>query len=329
MTILDSCKKDEEKEETPTATGQVPVLTTSAISSISYNTASGGGNITTEGGSAITARGVCWSTGATPSITDNKTTDGSGVGSFTSAITGLTASTSYYVRAYATNTTGTGYGSAVQFTSLALPVGTVTDIDGNIYNTVTIGTQVWMTENLKVTKYRNGDDIPNVTDGIQWNGLTTGAYCIYDNVSANVNTYGLLYNWYAITDSRNICPTGWHVPTDAEWNILEKYLDNTVDTTFTGTTGTDIGGKLKETGSLHWATPNTGATNSSGFTALPGGWRGYDKLFHDLLYTGYWWSKTQKNSSSAWDRQLYQGTKTIDRLYLNKYLGLSVRCIKD
>lgn len=138
---------------------------------------------------------------------------------------------------------------------------TVTDYDGNVYQTVLIGDQCWMMENLKVTHYRNGDPIPHVTDGVTWGNLTSGAYCNYNNDEGNVATYGRLYNWYAVDDSRNIAPAGWHVPSDAEWQTLVDYL------------GGDAvaGGKMKEAGTTHWASPNTGATNESGFTALPGG----------------------------------------------------------
>ena len=150
--------------------------------------------------------------------------------------------------------------------------GTVTDIDGNTYQTVKIGDQWWMAENLKVTCYRNGDAIPNITDGTTWASLSTGAYCEYNNDINNVATYGRLYNWYAVTDSRNIAPAGWHVPSDAEWKQLEMYLGmSQSEADATGWRGTDEGGKLKEVGTMHWNSPNTGATNESGFTALPGG----------------------------------------------------------
>ena len=299
-------------------TGQIPVLTTSTVSNILQTTATCGGTISSDGGSTVTVRGVCWSTGTTPTITDSKTTDGTGTGSFTSAITGLTANTAYYVRAYATNNTGTGYGSAIQFTTLQ-GTGTVTDIDGNVYNTVTIGTQIWMVENLKVTKYNNGTAIPLITDGAAWTSLTTPGYCWYNNdYTTYGSVYGALYNWHTV-NTGNLCPIGWHVPTDAEWTTLTDYLG-----------GLSIaGGKLKETGTSHWAIPNTGATNESGFTALPGGWRGYDGSFHDITYTGYWWSSTQ-NGSSAWERELYQGNATVSRNGSNsKFVGFSVRCIKD
>ena len=140
---------------------------------------------------------------------------------------------------------------------------TVTDIDGNVYHTVTIGTQTWMVENLKTTRYRNGEAIPNITDNASWAALITCAYCDYNNIPSNSITYGKLYNWYAVNDSRNIAPMGWHVSTDAEWTTL---------TTFLG--GTSIaGGKLKENGTIHWNSPNVGATNETGFSALPGGYR--------------------------------------------------------
>lgn len=156
------------------------------------------------------------------------------------------------------------------------PCPPVIDIDGNVYQIVTIGTQVWMAENLKVTHYRNGDVIPNVTDGPTWAGLTTGAYCEYDNNVASVATYGRLYNWYAAVDTRNIAPDGWHVPSDEEWKQLETYLGmSQAEADAIGLRGSDEGGMLKETGTSHWDSPNTGATNESGFTALPGGHRRY------------------------------------------------------
>ena len=162
-------------DDDPVGSGTAPVLTTSTVSAVTQTTAQCGGNITFDGGATITARGVCWSTNATPTIADNKTTDGIGIGAFTSSITGLAASTLYYVRAYATNSAGTGYGSTQSFTTSASS-NTVTDIDGNVYQTARIGTQVWMVENLKVTHYRNGNPIPNVTDSNTWVGLSTVSY---------------------------------------------------------------------------------------------------------------------------------------------------------
>lgn len=199
-------------------------MTTTEISAITDSSAVCGGTITSDGGATVTARGVCWGATQTPTISDNKTTDGDGAGTFTSEITGLTPETKYYVRAYATNSGGTGYGSTISFTTLEDITGTVTDIDGNVYQTVKIGNQWWMAENLKVSHYQNSDAIPNVTNNSDWGNLSTGAYCAYNNDNVNISTYGLLYNWYAVADSRELAPTGWHVPTDEEWKQLEMSL---------------------------------------------------------------------------------------------------------
>ncbi len=206
---------------------------------------------------------------------------------------------------------------------------TVIDIDGNIYNTVTIGAQTWMQENLKVIHYCDGAQIPNDTSATLWYGLSTGARCYYNNdSSANAPVYGALYNWYAIADSRKLCPIGWHVPSNGEWNILEKYLDNTVDTNVMGWVGTNIGGKLKET--THWTSPNTGATNSSGFTALPGGCRknyGLGYAYYNAGDGGSWWSATEKYSTSAWSISLGYLDAGIFRSYNFKTDGYSIRCL--
>lgn len=198
--------------------------------------------------------------------------------------------------------------------------GTVTDYDGNVYQTVKIGDQWWMAENLKATHYRNGEAIPNVTDKPTWVGLSTGAYCEYENNSTNVTTYGRLYNWYAVNDSRNIAPTGWHVPTDAEWITMTTYLGG----------GSVAGGKMKETGTTHWGSPNTGATNESGFTALPGGYRHSNGDFMSISYITYFWSSTESSSSNAWDRFLYYEDSVVNRYADDaKQYGCSVRCVKD
>lgn len=231
----------------------------------------------------------------------------------------------------AANVNGTGIVDLVDLSSLVnyltgggyvlpqCPV-TVTDIDGNVYQTVTIGTQVWMEENLKVTHYRNGDSIPNVTDGAAWSTLTTGAYCEYNTDSANVPTYGRLYNWYAVADSRNIAPVGWHVATDSEWQTLSDSL------------GGDLvaGGKLKEAGTAQWNSPNTGATNESGFSALPGGYRyfGSGTYFTMGNYASFW-SSTEYSSSYAWGLFLGYDNLGITRGGYVKGYGFSVRCVRD
>jgi uncharacterized protein (TIGR02145 family) len=200
------------------------------------------------------------------------------------------------------------------------PSITVTDIDGNVYHTVTIGTQVWMVENLKTTKYRNGDPIPYVTDNLNWEALgniPTGGYCWYNNDTLNKVFYGALYNWYAVTDNRNIAPAGWHVPSDAEWTILTDYLG-----------GLSVaGGKLKEDGTLHWISPNWEATNSTGFTALPGGYRSY-AYFTFLGYYGRWWSSSTANYT-AWYRGLCFSDGITYRDNYVKKSGFYVRCVRD
>ncbi|MCX6834968.1 MAG: thrombospondin type 3 repeat-containing protein, partial [candidate division Zixibacteria bacterium] len=306
-----------------------PVLATAAVSEITQTTAQCGGTITSDGGATVTARGVCWSTDPAPTLANIHTSDGIGTGSFISNITGLTAGTLYYVRAYATNIVGTGYGDTQSFTT-ASSSSTVTDIDGNVYQTVTIGTQVWMAENLKVTHYRNGDAIPIVTDGATWIGLATGAYCNYGNDMNNVATYGRLYNWHAVVDSRNIAPPGWHVASDAEWKQLEMYLGmSQTGADQTGWRGTDEGGKLKETGTTHWLSPNTGATNESGFSGLPGGYRYLGGQYYDVGSHAVFWSSTEASSGFAWCRNLSNAYSGVHRYDGGKEDGFSVRCVKD
>ena len=193
------------------------------------------------------------------------------------------------------------------------------DIDGNAYPTITIGTQVWMAENLRVTHYRNGNAIPNVTDNSAWAALTSGAYCWYNNKQGTNAKYGALYNWYAVNNSHGLCPAGWHVPSDAEWTIFTNYLG-----------GLSVaGGKMKSVSAL-WSSPNTDATNNSGFSGLPGGDRSSETGgFYNLGGTGYFWSSSQYSTNGAWGRYLYYVSAYVGRSYYNKEDGLSVRCLKD
>ncbi|MBA7540885.1 hypothetical protein ES705_33188 [subsurface metagenome] len=199
---------------------------------------------------------------------------------------------------------------------------TVTDYDGNVYDTVTIGAQMWMKENLKVTHYRNGETIPNFTDNTTWGDLLTGGRCYYNNDSAaNASVYGALYNWFTVNDSRNLCPIGWHVPTEAEWTTLSDYLGG----------DSVAGGKMKEIGAAHWTGVNYGATNESGFTALPGGYRPHDDGIYEAIgEAGYWWSATEYNANSAWDRNVNTGSAAIYPYYNDgKGYGFSVRCLSN
>jgi uncharacterized protein (TIGR02145 family) len=196
---------------------------------------------------------------------------------------------------------------------------TVTDIDGNVYRTVKIGDQWWMAENLKVTHYQNGDAIPNVTDDTEWSNLTTGAFCDYDNEADSAEVYGHLFNWHVVNDIRGIAPESWHVPSETEWQTLIDYLG-----------GDEIAGsKMKEAGTTHWLSPNTGATNESGFTALPCGCRFYNSSYSNMGNATYFWSSTEYNSSRAWLWLMYYDYTGVNRDYLDKRNGFSVRCVKD
>jgi uncharacterized protein (TIGR02145 family) len=202
--------------------------------------------------------------------------------------------------------------------SSELTYGSVTDIEGNVYKTIVIGTQTWMAENLKVTKYRNGDVITNITDGTAWENAKTGACSDYDNTLNS--TYGKLYNFYSVIDSRNIAPIGWHVPTDAEWATLTEYLGGVMV----------AADKLKEAGTTHWKSPNTGATNESGFTALPGGFRSYfEGKFYQIGTTGSWWTSSDNGAIMAWNRDVYYNISTETNYSNDKANGYSVRCVKD
>lgn len=187
---------------------------------------------------------------------------------------------------------------------------------------VSICCQRWMTKNLNVSTYRNGDVIPKVTDDTQWAALTTGAYCYYNNDSATyAATYGKLYNWYAVTDSRGLAPEGWYIPTNFEWSTLGSCLGGNVV----------AGGKMKETGFTHWDSPNTSATNLSGFTGLPGGSRNSDGTFANIGSRGYLWSVTESatNSNQAWHRYLYNASAQLYDSSSDMHSGYYVRCIRN
>ena len=489
---------------------KVPVLSTSEVTDIAGSTATSGGTITDEGAGSIITKGVCWSTEPSPTTENSKTIEGEESETFTSNISGLNGATEYYVRAYATNSAGTGYGPAISFTTLgeapapvnlettdidtssvtlngtvnanhlstdvsfeygtttgygqsvaatpgfvtgntsvsisanvtglkpgtayhfrikaenslgityssdavfttlgqvpsvsndevtvisssgavlngtvnpnllssivtfeygttasygssvAAAEGTISgsalkkisarlsglnqgtayhyrikaensagisysddgifitlpmDFDNNVYSTVTIGTQVWMGENLRTTMLNDGIPVDFAPDKTTWGNLTGPGYCWYDNNSANKTTYGALYNWSAVSTGK-LCPAGWHVPTNDEWVILNDYLG-----------GSSLaGGKLKESGTSHWTTPNTGAGNESGFTALPGGIRGSSGDFMNMRKSGYWWSSTAFSSSDALRYSLDYQSSGLSGINDSKKYGLSIRCIKD
>ena len=308
-----------------------PAVITGEISDITSSSATCTGTVISEGSSSLYTRGVCWSTDPEPTVDNEFTNTGKGLGTYASTMTRLNGSTRYYVRAYATNRDGTGYGDEIFFHTAprdivfnqSLTYGTMTDQDGNEYRTIQIGQQTWMAQNLRAVNYTDGSEIPNITDAVQWSGLTSGACCYYENDTINRSIYGLLYNWYAVADTRKICPDGWHVPTDAEFTILEEYLG-----------GTNYAGmKMKEVSQVHWASPNLGATNESGFTAVPGGSRNWSFQF-DFRHLGYYsvfWTSTglHADGQNAYCRYLYSNSVEAARSTWNKTAGFSVRCVKD
>ncbi|HNQ67276.1 MAG TPA: FISUMP domain-containing protein [Bacteroidales bacterium] len=291
-----------------------PRLTTTDASLVTATTAISGGNIQSDGGFAITFRGVCWSTSQNPTITNSHTSDGSGIGSYTSNITGLSQATTYFVRAYATNSLGTNYGNQVSFTTEEM-TSFIDARDGTEYSTVQIGNQIWMAENLKYLPYvsppTNGSTTAKYYYVYNYNGTTVSVA----KAQNNYKIYGVLYNWAA---AQTACPTGWHLPSDTEWTELTNYLG-----------GESVaGGKLKEIGTEHWSSPNTGATNEFGFSALPGGNRSINGTFLNIENYGFYWSSTLA-SNNAYRRGMFYASSSVTSSANTKDLGFSVRCVKN
>ena len=352
----------------------LPTVTTNTVSNITPTTATSGGNVTSDGGASVTARGVCWSTSQNPMASDSHTTDGSGTGSFSSSITGLTANTTYYVRAYATNSAGTAYGAEVSFTTSSAAVidakscptaPTVTDHEGNVYATVQIGSQCWMRDNLRTTTSPSTGTylIPAAGTGYTFTGKQARWYNNDSATYAPMN-YGLLYNWNAAVDTfntayeetsvntdysnamsvtfnghrRGICPVGWHLPSDAEWNTMEATVSGsdwqTSYETSTGYRGNHAG---KLAGGDNWLSSTTSGApgdygnadrNVSGFSAVPAGYCG-GSSFNGAGYYAYFWSSTQGGSHYAWYRSLRYDSADVRRNSDLKYRGFSVRCLRD
>ena len=303
------------------ATAGVPELITTPVSSITGTTATSGGSITSDGGSSIIAKGVCWSSSHNPTTGDDYTNEGSGSGTYVSVMTGMNQKTLYYVRAYATNANGTGYGDEIEFVT-GFDCGTrLTDPrDGKSYLTVQIGSQCWMAENLNV-----GQRIDGVQDS--QNNSIIEKYC-YDNNEDNCNLYGGMYTWDEIMDhttvemTQGVCPKGWQT--------LEMHLGMSQETADSvGWRGAGEGGKLKAPGTTYWDPPNRGATNSSLFTALPAGHLDPDGNFSGIRYNTSYWTSTLIIDTQVWRRYLSADEHRISRLDGNREYGASVRCVED
>ena len=340
----DSIVKNQNGDETIslTFTLPLPTVTTANVSSITVNSAVAGGEVTTDGGAAVTSRGVCWSTNPTPTIADSHTEDGAGTGSFTSSMTGLSSNTTYYVRAYATNSVGTSYGEQMSFSTIAsftCGTSTITDYDNITYNTVQLGNQCWMKENLRTTHYSDGTPI-----ALGSSTSTTVAYRYYpNNYNTNVSTYGYLYNWKAVMRNsssteanpsgvQGICPTGWHVPSDAEWNQLVSYISsqsqyrcNSFSSNIAKALASTSGWSSSTTTCAVGNTPSN--NNATGFAAMPAGSHGGSS--GDFGSSAFYWSATQSNSSYAYYRGLNNNSAMVTRSNYSKSIGYSVRCLKN
>jgi uncharacterized protein (TIGR02145 family) len=330
-----------------TTSAMLAEVTTSSITEITFSSAAGGGDVTSDGGATVTERGVCWKTSENPTISDSRSTDGNGTGPFVSDITGLLPLTTYYVRAYATNSAGTSYGDNVSFKTLTDDPNVdwepgddwIDRRDGETYKTVKIGNQVWMAENIKATYYSDSTPIVDGTEAGDITGDNTTKYWFYyNNDPGNKDNYGLLYTWAAVMNGapgsesnpsgvQGICPTGWHVPSDSEWKELEMYLGmSQAEADATDWRGTDEGIKLKST--VGWNSGGNG-TNTSGFTAIPAGFRYHDGNFGSLGIGALFWTTTESGSDNAYGRLLIN---TYDNIFRNddlKAIGCSVRCVKD
>lgn len=310
LVIIVSCRKKD---------NLIPDLVTADPTIVTDNSVSTGGSIFSSGSSEIKARGVCWSIDEEPTVNNSRTIDGSGSGEFVSKIIGLIPDRTYYIRAYATNDVGTAYGNEISITT-SPPDTVATDPDGNVYHFLTIGKQVWMKENLRTTKY--ADNSPIGTTSPATLDISTEASPKYEwPVNGDENlapVYGRLYTGFAV-ETKQLCPTGWHVPTDDDWGILINNLG-----------GTNVsGGKLKEAGFAHWQEPNTHASDSAGFNALPAGsGRSPGGTFSVPGQNIYYWSSTPSNAN-LWGYSLHFNDGSIARDRASENNALSVRCIKD
>jgi uncharacterized protein (TIGR02145 family) len=322
-----------------------PTVITAQITGINHNSAVGGGNVTESGGAAVFERGMVYSKSPNPTTADSVVNSRRGTGTYISYLQNLDPRTTYYTRAFASNSAGTSYGEQVEFTTTSefgqpcpgLP--TVKDIEGNVYNTVMVGNQCWIKENLRTSTYKTGVPIIDGSDGQIWATNTTGAYAWYNNNAEEGKDYGVIYNWYAV-NTGNLCPAGWWVPSDSDWTELTDYLINTFEEINDENVGNKLrscrqidspmGGDCDVTAHPRWdSQAEHYGTNDFGFSALPGGSRNYTgNYFYGLGIIGYWWSSTEVDAGTARYRRIYHDSGKFHRLLYHKGNGYMVRCVK-
>ncbi|MCH8556333.1 MAG: fibrobacter succinogenes major paralogous domain-containing protein [Balneolia bacterium] len=285
------------------------------------------------GEAEVTARGVCIDTEPSPGLDAICLEAGAGLGSFTVVFENLAPETEYFVKAYATNELGTAFSEAETVETLEpLPV-IVTDIDGNEYETRVYGNQRWFTQNLDASTFANGDTIPLVEPGFQWANTREAARSIYQNNPETPVLFGQLYNWYAASDSRNICPDEWRVASDEDWKELEMFFglpENQVDIEGARGANINLGGIMRLEGDEFWVQPNQGATNETGFSAVGGGFRDFfDGGFRQLGFVGAYWTSTEELAEFSWRRSLFNNDPAVERRIERKTAGFAVRCVQD
>lgn len=295
---------------------------TDSVSSITSTSATIVATILNDGGKPVTLRGFCWDVNPKPTLGGaTKSENGTGTGFYSAVATDLTPNTKYYIRGYATTANGTSYGPERTFTTKQNIYSSgdgVTDVTGIIYPTVIINGKEWMKENLRTPMYSTAKPIQTGMSPEAWAATTSGAYILYDNNEDNGLNFGNLYNWYAVADPKGLCPAGWKVPSDIDWENLENALGGAIV----------AGGKLKAVSEL-WTNPNAGATNESGFSVLPGGKCNAEAVFDSLGIYGSFWSSTSYETKTAWTRGIGNGSARIYRSAQHKASGHAVRCIKN
>ncbi len=321
------------------------IITTDHIEFVSEGSYRFSATLVSMGEDEITQHGFCWSESKQPDIYGPTVKLGppASTGKFSCKVSGLAPVTTYVVRAFAEINSTPVYADVISFTTDSSSSNIVMDIDGNIYSTIQIGEQVWMAENLKVTRYPDGSLIPHVEDHQEWFHLNreSEGYCWYENVLTNGYVYGALYTWPTAVDGleisdlipsdiQGVCPDGWHLPSDGEWKQLEMFLGmSQADADREDWRGAGVADKLKQAGTLTWEGPNSEATNETGFSALPGGYRHGSGEFLGLGTTARFWSTSKNGYSYGWFRRLDYDNSSVNRSYEGVYRGHSVRCVKD